>query len=111
MSMPKNFAPFKETFFQCNGHQSNTRTICTKYHEKILKGSQEKEKHKLKQLFQKYTKMAPNPEVNDVNKRFQCSDHQSSATNIYTKFYEKMSNDSQETEEHILEWGPWGHGK
>ena len=21
-----------------------------------------------------------------------------------------MSNDSQEIEEHILEWGPWGHG-
>ena len=21
-----------------------------------------------------------------------------------------MSDDSQEIEEHILEWGPWGHG-
>ena len=40
----------------------------TKFNEKILKGSQELEKHTLKQLVQKYSKMVPSREVNDLNK-------------------------------------------
>ena len=53
--------------------------------------------------------MAPNREVNDMNKTFQCSDHHSRATNIYTKFHKKISNDSKEIEEHTPDWGPGGH--
>ena len=50
--------------------------------------------------------MGPNREVNDTNNFFQYSDRKSSATNIYTKFHEKISNDSQEFEKYTSEWGP-----
>ena len=53
--------------------------------------------------------MAPNREVNDMNKTFQCSDHQSHATNIYRKFHKKISSDPEEIEKHKKEWGPEGH--
>ena len=35
-----------------------------------MKGSQEIEEHTLKQLVQKYPRMAPSREVNNVNKKF-----------------------------------------
>ena len=44
--------------------------------------------------------MTPRGEVNNVNKIFSCSDHQSSAANIYINFHENISNGSQEIEEH-----------
>ena len=53
--------------------------------------------------------MTASREVNDLNKKFQYSDHQSSATNIYTKFHQKILNDSQEIEEHRPEWALGGH--
>ena len=48
--------------------------------------------------------MGPSREVNDKNKECQCSERQSSATNICTKFHEKILNGSQEIEEHAPEW-------
>ena len=98
-----------KNLFQCSDCQGNIKNISTKFHEKILKGSEEIEEHTLKQLVQKYLKTAASRDVNYVNKKFQCSDHQLSAANIYTKFHEKILNDSQKIEEHALEWAPGGH--
>ena len=53
--------------------------------------------------------MTASREVNDVNNESQCTDHQISIANIYTKFHEKILNDSQEIEEHTPEWTPGGH--
>ena len=57
----------------------------------------------------RYPKMPVSREVKDVNKKFQCSDHQLSAANIDTKFHEQILNDSQEIEKRTPEWVPGGH--
>ena len=53
--------------------------------------------------------MTVSREIKDVNKQFQCSDHQISAANIDTKFHEQILNDSQEIEKRTPEWVAGGH--
>ena len=67
---------------------------------------QEIEKHILKQLVKKHLKMYSSREVNDMNKKLQCSDYQSIATYIYAKFHQKISNGSEGIDEHTPEWAP-----
>ena len=79
--------------------------MCTKFHEKTLKGS-EKIEERILNNWSKNTPKWPSAE----KYMMWIKNNHSSATNISTKFHDKISNDSQEKEEHTPEWAPGWHG-